>query len=146
MSSRANSGSKPTFPDVVAGAVSPFQGNQMRIAAEGPSLAVSPRQVLALSMVLHELGTHATKYGALSSANGRVTVSWTTGDDLVVTWVEAGGPLVQHPTHRGFGSRLFERALTNELGGRVELVFEPSGVKCVICTPLEATNNLTGSA
>ena len=122
--------------DVVAGAVSPFQGEQARIAARGPSLIVSPGQVLALSMALHELGTNATKYGALSSADGRVSVTWATDDDLVMTWEEAGGPPVPRPTRRGFGSRLLERALTNELGGSVNLAFEPSGVKCVIRTPL----------
>jgi PAS domain S-box-containing protein len=124
--------------DVVAGAVSPFQGDRTRIMTEGPSLAISPGQVLALSMALHELGTNATKYGALSSAGGRVSVTWATDDGLVVTWVEAGGPPVQRPTRRGFGSRLLERALTNQLGGSVNLAFEPSGVKCIIRAPLGA--------
>lgn len=133
------------FPDVVAAAVSPFQAERTCVKLEGPSLAVSPGQVLAFSMALHELGTNATKYGALSSPDGRVSVTWAMDSDLVVTWVEAGGPPVQRPTRQGFGSRLLERALASELGGSVNLAFEPSGVKCVIHAPLGVAANLTQS-
>lgn len=47
-------------------------------------------------------------------------------------WVETGGPQVTRPTRRGFGSRLVERGLPNELRGEVKLDFAPDGLICTI--------------
>jgi two-component sensor histidine kinase len=87
-------------------------------------------------MVLHELGTNAVKYGALSGADGRVEIDWTANGSLRLRWAESGGPPVVPPARRGFGSRLIERGLRHEIGGRVTLQFAPGGVVCTIETPL----------
>jgi two-component sensor histidine kinase len=44
-----------------------------------------------------------------------------------LVWTETGGPPVSPPEGRGFGSRLLE-AMTSEVGGSGELLFEPQGV------------------
>jgi len=94
---------------------------------------VSPRAALALALAFHELSTNAAKYGALSNDDGRISISWRTGEGrLRIEWKETGGPAVSEPTRRGFGSRLIERGLGADLGGSASLGFEPDGVKCVI--------------
>jgi two-component sensor histidine kinase len=90
-------------------------------------------------MGVHELAINAVKYGALSNDAGRVAVRWTLEDErLALTWTERGGPSVQPPATRGFGSRLLERGLAHELGGEVEIRFEPSGVRCIVSAPFQA--------
>jgi two-component sensor histidine kinase len=51
-------------------------------------------------------------------------------------WEESGGPAVQAPAHRGFGTRLIERSLAQELNGEVRILFEPTGVICTVDAPL----------
>lgn len=100
---------------------------------EGPEVQLTAKAALAISMAFHELGTNALKYGALSRPGGSVDVAWRLdGDRLTIIWREQGGPPVTPPTRRGFGSRLLERGLAGELGGRVALRYEPEGLVCEI--------------
>jgi two-component system, chemotaxis family, CheB/CheR fusion protein len=67
------------------------------IHVEGKSVALSPAQGLGLSLILHELGTNAVKYGALSRAGGGVHVAWrveesSRGRRVHLRWQEHGGP------------------------------------------------------
>ena len=98
---------------------------------------LTPKSALSLSLAIHELVTNAAKYGAYSAPGGSVTVRWTLADDNSVnlSWTEAGGPLVQPPTRRGFGSTLIERALAMETGGRAALHYLPGGVVCEVFLP-----------
>jgi len=128
--------------DIVLEAIRPYQqdrGERFRI--EGPSVRIPPGIALPISMCLHELLTNAVKYGALSMDAGRVAVTWTVdeaglGDRLLLHWEEVGGPLVVEPTRTGFGTRLIQRSLARELGGRVEVRYAPAGVVCLIDIPL----------
>jgi two-component sensor histidine kinase len=127
-----------------------YRGPSERFQITGPSVRLGPQQMLALSMALHELGTNAAKYGALSVAAGRVEVTWTTtrstnGRTLRLQWREAGGPLVAPPTRRGFGSKLIERALRDAMDGEVSLAFEPSGVVCTVLAHLAVTGRKAGA-
>jgi two-component sensor histidine kinase len=84
-------------------------------------------------MIVHEIATNATKYGALSSETGTVTLDWTIADEtpmrkLRLTWTETGGPHVTAPVQRGFGSRLIERSARDQLGGDATVDFLPRGV------------------
>jgi PAS domain S-box-containing protein len=122
--------------------------DRQRCRWQGEAVRVVPRTALALSMMLHELATNATKYGALSNEAGIVSVSWATADTarvsdgarqrLTLRWQERDGPPVTPPTRRGFGSRMIERGLANELGGEVQILYEPAGVVCTVDIPLEA--------
>lgn len=121
------------------GAVCVEPGKRFEIS--GPSFRLRPKLALGLSMAFHELATNAAKYGALSNETGKIHVDWTirtTGDQgqLNLQWHETGGPAVEAPREKGFGSRLLERALARELGARAELCFPVAGVKFSIVTPL----------
>ncbi len=128
--------------DIVAQAVEPYRSRgEDRIHVQGPPIQVPPRMALALAMALQELATNAVKYGALSNGTGQVKVHWNLNgsaapDRLRLMWAEAGGPPVHKPTRRGFGSRLIERSLADDLGGKVKIEFAPSGVLCVVDAPL----------
>lgn len=111
------------------------------ITLNGPSVMLSPKQAVSLAMALHELCTNARKYGALSSDKGRISVGWyhTGGPlpQLCLRWHESGGPIVSPPSRRGFGSVLLERTLAHDLGGEVNVDFEPQGLICSIMVPLD---------
>ena len=97
---------------------------------------------LALAMALQELSTNAVKHGALSNEVGEIRISWgldatKTPPHLHLRWEESGGPPVQAPTRRGFGTRLIERSLALDLEGDVEIRFAPDGVVCTVDAPLE---------
>jgi two-component sensor histidine kinase len=82
---------------------------------------------------LHELATNAAKYGALSSTEGRVSIRWSLETDcqsprLKLHWQEMGGPKVDEPSRKGFGSRLIEKLLAAELGGKAKLSYDRGGV------------------
>lgn len=128
-----------SLSDIVAGVSIAHAGNQPdRFTANGPVARLSPKTALSLSMAMHELGTNAVKYGALSGEGGRVDVSWTLRDGhMRIEWRESGGPAVEAPQRRGFGSRLVERGLATEMGGKAEISFEPTGVVCVIEAPID---------
>jgi PAS domain S-box-containing protein len=114
-------------------------GGPARFDVSGEPLWLSPRAALALAMALHELGTNAAKYGALSAEAGRVSISWSLEEGrLRLYWRESGGPPVAEPARRGFGSRLIERGLEADLGGSARLRFEPGGLRCQIDVALDA--------
>jgi two-component sensor histidine kinase len=93
-------------------------------------------------MALQELATNAVKYGALSTSSGRVSVTWSVDRSrsperpFRLAWIERGGPPVSAPERRGFGSRLIERNLAQDLEGEVEMVFAPTGVICTVEAPV----------
>lgn len=102
-----------------------------RVRLEGDSLALGPRATLSMSLLLHELATNATKYGALSTPAGHVTLAWSVekaGDEPAVSlcWAERGGPPALKPTRRGFGSRIIKMGLVGS--GGVELRYEDKGL------------------
>jgi two-component sensor histidine kinase len=109
---------------------------------EGPELVVAPGAAQAFSMALHELATNATKHGALSAPGGRITVSWRVEEEderrLHLRWTESGGPTVAGPpARRGFGSRVMEATMRDQLSGRVERRWRPGGLVCDITVPLD---------
>ena len=118
-----------------------------RISFAGEDLRLKPKSAVALSMALHELGTNALKYGALSAAGGTVEVRWSASDGRFrLCWRETGGPPVAPPGHRGFGSRMIERGLAAELQGEVRIDWRPEGVVCTIDAPLDAIRDRDATA
>jgi two-component sensor histidine kinase len=86
---------------------------EARITVRGPLVHLEAQLALHAAMMLHELGTNAVKYGALSTANGTVAISWCVKDAILdLRWEERGGPAVRAPTRRGFGRTLIERSAT----------------------------------
>jgi two-component sensor histidine kinase len=118
---------------VVADATEYLAGEQGRFDVAGEEVLLAPRPALALALAFHELGTNAAKYGALSVEGGTVSIRWKAQrGTLRIEWRERGGPAVKAPERRGFGSRLIERGLTADLGGRAALEFGPEGLVCTI--------------
>lgn len=99
-----------------------------RYQLQGDPLQVSASVAQMMSLVMHELGTNATKYGAWSNAAGRVEVSWRIdGPTVALDWVESGGPTVVAPEKKSFGSKLIASGLSGR--GDVETRFEPDGLR-----------------
>lgn len=132
--------------DLVLQELSPFGASDgARFTMDGAEVRVRPKMAVPLGMALHELATNAAKYGALSNGQGQVHVSWTVADTpdgrmLRLNWTETGGPLVEAPRQRGFGSRLLERGVARELNGEVQIRFAPSGVICSFELPLASAS------
>jgi PAS domain S-box-containing protein len=108
----------------------------------GPEVMLTSAETQAVAMVIHELVTNAAKHGALSSPDGRVSVSWDrTGADaaaiLTITWRELGGPPIAAPVKSGYGSSLIRDLIPHELGGTVDLIFPSDGACCKIVIPFE---------
>lgn len=115
-------------------------GREGQMAVAGPSLTLHPRAVQPLGLLLHELATNAVKYGALSTVDGRVDVSWKLLDDggLQLCWLERGGPLVRSPQSAGFGTTLMNQVVTRQLGGALEIYWPPGGLQLIATLPSEA--------
>ena len=119
--------------DMVERALAPFrQNDRPRFVLEGPEVQLNPSNALLLAMVVHELGTNAVKYGALSSEAGRVAITWSltaARDKLFLQWTETGGPPAIAPTKKGFGTQMIERTLRGEQGS-AHFDFTPKGLSC----------------
>ena len=119
----------------------PYAGGASRqlLVNAGSNVLLRPKAALAMCLAIHELATNAGKYGALSVPGGRVEVDWDgrqrTGDMLVVTWHEHGGPPVHKPARSGFGTKLITTSLSYEIDGDVEMSFPAEGVICRISIP-----------
>lgn len=105
--------------DIVDAVIAPVADDaSARIAVSGPAVELSPKQLMGLSMILHELMTNAVKYGALSVPDGRLDVRWSTGDEGVeFAWRESGHSGLAAPTRSGFGSKMIEMCVKHDLKG-----------------------------
>ena len=115
-----------------------FQGavDETKINIIGPQVRLSPQLALSVALMLHELGTNAIKYGALSSAAGIVTISWAVKDArIALQWAERGGPAPVVTSRRGFGTALIEKTAQSP-GGSARLLIDVSGVVWNIEIPL----------
>jgi PAS domain S-box-containing protein len=104
-----------------------------RARIEGPETVLEPGSAQAVAVILHELATNASKYGALSDTNGHIRLTWsrTADGQLALRWTEQGGPKVKAPEHQGFGSRLIEGTIS-QLGGKARFDWQPDGLVCDI--------------
>ena len=137
----AERGARAAIVDVVEGALAPHRMGEGRFSISGPPVVLGPKQAVALAMAVHELGTNAIKYGALSNAKGRVEISWDDSPTFQFRWQEKGGPIVVKPTRIGFGSRLIDRIFRSDFGGHVELQYEETGITCRMTAPIKNLGN-----
>jgi PAS domain S-box-containing protein len=107
---------------------------EARVRIDGPPVMLEPYSAQAIAITLHELATNAAKYGSLSAADGRVEIAWSRMADgrLSLRWVELGGPTVTPPTHRGFGTRVMENIIADQLKGEVRFDWRDQGLACEI--------------
>jgi len=124
--------------EVIRATAAPHDPGRGRIAIRGPEVRLCPETATSVAMVVHELLTNATKYGALSGPRGCVTIHWSREGDAPegapfrLEWEESGGPVVEAPAQRGFGTRFIERALGSACGAPAVIEFHPDGVRCVL--------------
>jgi two-component sensor histidine kinase len=105
------------------------------VTLDGHDVLVQDKVAVILALLFHELATNAAKYGALSTLNGGVAVTWREERDVIaLEWREHGGPPVTPPKQRSFGSKLIERSLDG-FGGWARLEFAADGVVCRMSLP-----------
>src|ERR1700681_2210526 len=123
----------------LSGATEPYDSRgARRFHFNGPDIRITSGAVIALAMTLNELCTNTTKFGALSIPTGRVEIAWTVDADrrrLRLSWTERGGPTVEPPTRRSFGTRMMA-SLGQQLSGQVQLTYQPSGFVYSLDVPL----------
>jgi PAS domain S-box-containing protein len=117
--------------------------NRGHAAINGPEVPVSGKAAEALALLLHEMATNASKYGALSAETGYVEVSWCMSEnELNLTWRERGGPpLSGKPEKEGFGSLLARLTITDRLGGKISHEWDREGLTVKLSAPLERLMN-----
>jgi two-component sensor histidine kinase len=120
---------------LISRALAPYASAE-RLRLSGPPLSFDSNAAVNLALMLNELATNATKYGAWSNDTGHVDVSWSAQDQsFELTWTERGGPEPATPERKGFGSQLLERIVPAVFGGKATLDLQPEGL----------TYKLTGS-
>jgi PAS domain S-box-containing protein len=124
---------------VICDAIEPFDSHDVqRFIVQDTDIDIGAGAVLPLTMSLNELCTNAVKYGALSNATGRIDITSQVDEKaqrFKLTWTEKGGPTVQEPTRRSFGTRLINR-LAEQLQGDARLRYEPAGMVYELDIPL----------
>jgi PAS domain S-box-containing protein len=123
---------------VVSQELSPyFEEGDARARIDGASLLLEPNSAQTIAVTLHELATNAAKYGALSVPTGKVEVEWSRAADgrIVLRWIETGGPPVKPLTRRGFGMRVMESMIREQLNGEVRFDWRAEGLACEMVIP-----------
>ncbi|MBM2577369.1 PAS domain-containing protein [Jannaschia sp. Os4] len=107
-----------------------------RVRLTGDPVGVPRGSVTPLGLMLHELATNAQKYGAFSTGEGRVAIAWEReGDDLLLRWIETGGPRVAPPERVGTGSRITEGVL-GAIGASLAYGWPPEGLQATLRMPI----------
>ena len=116
-----------------------------RITMLGPNALLPPKLAVTMALVVHELATNAAKYGAFSNSTGRLKIEWSIAAGVMaMRWEETGGPPVTVPSHQGFGSRLFHRALL-PFDGNIERQFVTDGLICEMRLTIGDTQDIAKS-
>jgi len=108
--------------------------NEKRVKVDGPPLFLETNTAQTIAVAVHELTTNAAKYGALSVPEGRVEIAWShnAGKSLMLRWSETGGPPVNPPTRKGFGTRVMEAMVQSQLSGTIRFDWRSEGLVCEI--------------
>ncbi|RED18072.1 HWE histidine kinase domain-containing protein [Pontivivens insulae] len=103
----------------------------------GHDIDLSPAAFSTMALVIHELMTNAVKYGALRSEGGKVAIHLAIGaeGEAHLSWQETGGPKVETPSRRGFGTTIIERSIPYEMQGKSRMWFNPGGLEVALEIP-----------
>jgi PAS domain S-box-containing protein len=125
--------------ELVAAVLAPYRSpGGTRVNICGPAVLLPARAVVPLSMVLHEMTTNAAKYGALSSPQGAIEITWQVSGNKSVelVWQERGGPPVEAQGSAGFGTKLIDQVVSYDLDGSTKLDFDPAGARWTVAFPV----------
>jgi two-component sensor histidine kinase len=104
----------------------------VRFMLNGPDVYLPGKLAVSIALIIHELATNAAKHGAFSSSTGYLQLSWTFEDaKLSLVWDETGGPHVEPPAHKGFGSKLIASAL-RPFDGETSVMYLSTGIYCTM--------------
>jgi two-component sensor histidine kinase len=126
--------------EVVRSEMSPYGG---RCTMEGPTILLNPKAAQTFALAVHELATNAVKYGALSNQFGRVHISWSIGKpngrhQFQLRWQEHGGPKVNPPSRKGFGTTVLEQVMADYFEAPPQIEFAPDGIRYEVIGTLES--------
>jgi two-component system CheB/CheR fusion protein len=133
-----------TLASILREELAPFMSaDRTSITLDGPDVFLRPKGALAMGLVVHELAANAVRHGALSCAEGHVTVHWRIDDAgettcLVLQWRETQGPAVAAPLRPGLGLSLIERSLAHELNGEAQIIFPADGLQAKLRVPFDS--------
>ncbi|MCE7029507.1 sensor histidine kinase [Jiella avicenniae] len=127
-----------SMAELVATQLQAFNSGSHQIVHDGPALSLNATAAQTVGLALHELATNAAKYGALSTPDGKVAITWTCGENLTLSWRESGGPPVTKPRHSGFGTLVTQKMTARGLGGSVDMDYATTGIVWVLTAPLDA--------
>jgi|LNFM01.1.fsa_nt_gb two-component sensor histidine kinase/CHASE1-domain containing sensor protein len=142
----------PDLGSFIREILAPYCHWQGALVAQGPEIDVTQNQAVLLSLLINELATNATKYGAWSVPSGQVMVTWgeeqsSDGDELdgmYIVWQERNGPPVEAPSKSGFGTNVMKFSIERGLGGRITTSFHPSGVRHEVRLPKSSVPDTDG--
>ena len=125
--------------ELIQAQVEPFRPeDDKRLTLSGPPFRLANQAAQTIGMAIHELATNAAKYGAFATRAGRLSVTWSIEDDmLVLVWRERGARLRRRPVKSGFGTEIVERMLGGTLDAEIERTFHRDGLECIFRIPKE---------
>lgn len=133
----------PTLMGMLQRLMEPYQGQgEPRVALSGDDVDLDDQAATPIALIYHELATNAAKYGALSTEQGKVSLHLTRIDDNIrVEWKETGGPAIEAtPTHAGFGTRLADLSVKQQLGGKLARDWSRDGLNVTLEVPINRLN------
>jgi CHASE1-domain containing sensor protein/two-component sensor histidine kinase len=133
----------PDLGSFVREILAPYCHWQGALVAQGPAIEITQNQAVLLSLLINELATNATKYGAWSVPSGQVVVTWREvegeteegRESIHIVWQERNGPPVNAPSTSGFGTNVMKFSIERGLGGRISTSFESGGVRHEVHLP-----------
>jgi two-component sensor histidine kinase len=111
------------------------------VDVSGCDILVTASAAHQLALIIHELATNALKYGALFVPGGRVSIAGSVAQvngasQFFLVWSESGGPPVEKPTRKGFGSViLFDAA--KQFGMEVSVNYDIRGMSYELRVPMK---------
>jgi two-component sensor histidine kinase len=122
--------------------LAPADGQAACLTLLGPFVSLSAQAVTTFALILHELATNAAKYGALSTNEGQLRITWECRDlDLILKWEECGGPKIGGaPKSEGFGTVIANHSVREQFGGTVSHRWDVNGLSVDLSVPIARLN------
>ncbi|MEM5517909.1 HWE histidine kinase domain-containing protein [Henriciella sp. AS95] len=119
-----------------------------RVRISGPDAMLTPTAFSTMSLVIHEMTTNSAKYGALADSRGEIAITTQEADDgsLAISWRESGGPAVQAPTRKGFGTTIIENSIPHELSGTAETRYALTGLEADFTVPAKFVSSFNAAS
>ncbi|WP_343060517.1 HWE histidine kinase domain-containing protein [Sphingomonas rhizophila] len=115
-----------------------LQADVHRITTDGCHIMLNPQAYSTMALVIHELVTNSTKYGSLSNGgNVHIVCDKDKSGNVLIDWIESGGPKVEEPKRRGFGTTIIQHSVPYDLGGTSDLDFDKDGLKARFMIPAQ---------